>query len=126
MCAPSSMPMARRPACSRFPPVAHRYRALELLVKAKRLTKTAPVPCIVREAGSSILAEDDSLAEGAIQRAPLHPLDQYRAFQDMRTKGMSEEIAAAFFVSVNVVKQRLRLAAVAPSLLDFSPMPTMA
>ncbi|QBE91350.1 ParB/RepB/Spo0J family partition protein [Sphingomonas paucimobilis] len=101
-----------------IPAGGRRYRALELLVKAKRLTKTAPVPCIVREAGSSILAEDDSLAEN-IQRAPLHPLDQYRAFQDMRTKGMSEEeIAAAFFVSVNVVKQRLRLAAVAPSLLD--------
>jgi ParB-like chromosome segregation protein Spo0J len=29
-----------------------------------------------------------------------------------------EEIAAAFFVSVNVVKQRLRLASIAPSLLD--------
>ncbi len=101
-----------------IPAGGRRYRALELLVKAKRLTKTAPVPCIVREAGCSILAEDDSLAEN-IQRAPLHPLDQYRAFQDMRTKGMSEEeIAAAFFVSVNVVKQRLRLAAVAPSLLD--------
>lgn len=101
-----------------IPAGGRRYRALELLVKAKRLTRTAPVPCIVREAGCSILAEDDSLAEN-IQRAPLHPLDQYRAFQDMRTKGMSEEeIAAAFFVSVNVVKQRLRLAAVAPSLLD--------
>lgn len=79
------------------------------MVKAWRLTKTAPVPCIVREAGCSSLAEDDSLA-GNIQRAPLHPLDQYRAFQDMRIKGMSEEeVAAAFFVSVNVVKQRLRL-----------------
>ncbi|KRW97733.1 ParB/RepB/Spo0J family partition protein [Paracoccus sp. MKU1] len=101
-----------------IPAGGRRYRALELLVKAKRLTRTAPVPCIVREAGSTILAEDDSLAEN-IQRAPLHPLDQYRAFQDMRTKGMSEEeIAAAFFVSAHVVKQRLRLAAVAPSLLD--------
>ena len=101
-----------------IPAGGRRYRALELLVKAKRLAKTAPVPCVVREAGSNILLEDDSLAEN-IQRAPLHPLDQYRAFQDMRLKGMSEEeIAAAFFVSANVVKQRLRLASVAPSLLD--------
>ena len=101
-----------------IPAGGRRYRALELLVKAKRLAKTAPVPCVVREAGSDILLEDDSLAEN-IQRAPLHPLDQYRAFQDMRLKGMSEEeIAAAFFVSINVVKQRLRLASVAPSLLD--------
>ncbi|WP_214650092.1 ParB/RepB/Spo0J family partition protein, partial [Palleronia pontilimi] len=36
----------------------------------------------------------------------------------MREKGKSaEEIAAAFFVSANVVKQRLKLAAVAPALL---------
>ena len=60
--------------------------------------------------GDDILAEDDSLAEN-VQRAPLHPLDQFRAFQALREKGQSEEdIAAAFFVGVNVVKQRLRLA----------------
>jgi len=98
-----------------IPAGGRRYRALELLVKQRRLNKTAPVPCIVRTEG---LAEEDSLAEN-IQRAPLHPLDQFRAFQAMREKGKSEEeIAAAFFVSVNVVKQRLKLAAVSATLLD--------
>jgi ParB family chromosome partitioning protein len=98
-----------------IPAGGRRYRALELLVRQKRLNRTAPVPCIVRTDG---LAEEDSLAEN-VQRAPLHPLDQFRAFQAMREKGRSEEeIAAAFFVSANVVKQRLKLAAVAPSLLD--------
>ncbi|MFX9487984.1 DNA-binding protein, partial [Acinetobacter baumannii] len=54
-----------------------------------------------------------------IDRAPLHPLDQFRAFQDMRVKGKTEEeIAAALFVPVQVVKQRLRLAAASPVLLD--------
>ena len=54
-----------------------------------------------------------------VQRAPLHPLDQFRAFVTLREKGQSqEEIAAAFFVSVAVVRQRLRLAAVSPKLLD--------
>lgn len=49
----------------------------------------------------------------------MHPLDQFRAFHDMLTKGMTEEeIAAAFFVSAQVVKQRLRLASVSPALLD--------
>ena len=92
-----------------------RYRALELLVKQRRLAKTAPVPCVVRESG---IAEEDSLAEN-VQRAPLHPLDQFRAFLALREKGQSEEeIAAAFFVSVNVVKQRLKLASVSPTLLD--------
>ncbi|WP_267211239.1 ParB/RepB/Spo0J family partition protein [Chelatococcus asaccharovorans] len=98
-----------------IPAGGRRYRALELLVKRKRLAKTAPVPCIVRESG---LAEEDSLAEN-VQRAPLHPLDQFRAFLALREKGQSEEeIAAAFFVSVNVVKQRLKLASVSPALLD--------
>jgi ParB family chromosome partitioning protein len=97
------------------PAGGRRYRALELLVKQKRLARTAPVPCIVRTDG---LAEEDSLAEN-VQRAPLHALDQFRAFLALREKGKSEEeIAAAFFVSVNVVRQRLRLASVSPTLLD--------
>ncbi|WGD53493.1 ParB N-terminal domain-containing protein [Bradyrhizobium sp. CB1650] len=100
-----------------IPAGGRRYRALELLVKQKRLAKTAPVPCVVRDPATDILGEDDSLAEN-IQRAPLHPLDQFRAFQALREKGRTEEdIAAAFFTSVNVVKQRLRLASVSPALL---------
>ncbi|WP_439402663.1 ParB N-terminal domain-containing protein [Bradyrhizobium sp. DASA03068] len=101
-----------------IPAGGRRYRALELLVKQKRLAKTAPVPCVVRDPATTILAEDDSLAEN-IQRAPLHPLDQFRAFQTLRERGKSEEdIAAAFFTSVNIVKQRLRLASVSPALLE--------
>lgn len=97
------------------PAGGRRFRALTLLAGQKRLAKNAPIPCIVRTEG---IAEEDSLAEN-IERAPLHPLDQFRAFQAMREKGMGEEeIAAAFFVSVAVVKQRLRLAAVSPALLD--------
>ncbi|GAN87930.1 ParB/RepB/Spo0J family partition protein [Komagataeibacter intermedius] len=100
------------------PAGGRRFRALELLVKQKKLAKTAPVPCVVREAGSAILAEDDSLAEN-VQRVALHPLDQFRAFRDMLEKGMSEEeIAAAFFVTAAVVKQRLRLMTVSDSLLE--------
>jgi len=98
-----------------IPAGGRRYRALALLVKQRRLAKTAPVPCVVREAGTP---EEDSLAEN-IQRAPLHPLDQFRAFLALREKGQSEEeIAAAQFVPVAVVKQRLRLASVSPTLLD--------
>ncbi len=100
------------------PAGGRRFRALQLLVKQKRLTKTAPVPCVVRDPSTEILAEDDSLAEN-VQRAPLHPLDQFRAFQTLREKGLSDEdIAAAYFVGVNMVKQRLRLAAVSEKLLD--------
>src|SRR5271155_4093200 len=91
-----------------IPAGGRRYQALALLVKQKRLAKTALIPCVVRDPATSVLAEDDSLAEN-VQRVALHPLDQFRAFQTLREKGQSDEdIAAAFFVSVNVVKQRLK------------------
>src|SRR3546814_1672820 len=100
------------------PAGGRRFRALELLVKQKRLAKTALVPCVVRPAGDPILDEEVSLIENT-DREPLHPLDEFRAFQDMRLKGTPEEdIAAAHRVTVQVVKQRLRLAAVSPTLLD--------
>jgi len=98
-----------------IPAGGRRFRALELLVKQKRLSKVAPVPCVVREGG---IAEEDSLAEN-IQRVALHPLDQFRAFQALRAKDLGdEEIAARFFVTPTVVKQRLRLAAVSDKLLE--------
>jgi len=97
------------------PAGGRRFRALELLLKQKRMKKTEPVPCVVRTDG---LAEEDSLAEN-VQPAVLHPLDQFRAFQTLREKGLSEDdIAARFFVSPTVVKQRLKLAAVSQKLLD--------
>jgi len=100
------------------PAGGRRYRALELLVKQKRLAKTATVPCVIGDANSDILVDEVSLVEN-MERAPLHPLDQFRAFQAMRDKGMTEEaIAAAFFVNVTVVKQRLRLTSVSPTLLE--------
>lgn len=100
------------------PAGGRRYRALELLVKQKRLNKTAPVPCVVSDAASGILMEEISFAEND-ERIPQHPLDQYRAFQAMRDKGMSEEaISTAFLINVNIVKQRLKLASVSPVLLE--------
>ncbi|MBI5323052.1 ParB/RepB/Spo0J family partition protein [Bradyrhizobium sp.] len=95
------------------PAGGRRYRALELLVKQKRMAKTQPVPCVVREGG---IAEDDSLAEND-ERVGLHPLDQFRAFQTLLDAGLpEEEIAARHFVTTAIVKQRLRLASVSPKL----------
>ncbi|MBD3729261.1 MAG: ParB/RepB/Spo0J family partition protein [Sphingomonadales bacterium] len=97
------------------PAGGRRFRALELLVKNRRMAKDQPVPCVVREAG---IAEEDSLAEN-VMREGLHPLDQFRAFSTLIEAGLSEDdIAARFFVSVSTVRQRLRLASVAPSLLE--------
>jgi ParB family chromosome partitioning protein len=98
-----------------IPAGGRRYRALELLVKQKRMAKTQPVPCVVRVDG---LAEEDSLAEN-VHREALHPPDQFRAFQTLRDKGLGEEeIAARFFVSAAIIKQRLKLAGVSAKLLD--------
>jgi ParB family transcriptional regulator, chromosome partitioning protein len=100
------------------PAGGRRYRALELLVKQKRLARTAPVPCIMKSAKSDASAEEDSLAEN-MQRQALHPLDQFRGFKRLLDQGLSEEgIAARFFVPVNVVKQRLRLTTVSERLLE--------
>ena len=96
------------------PAGGRRFRALELLVKQKRMTKTQPVPCVVRLDG---IAEEDSLAEN-VQREALHPLDQFRAFATLAEKGQGiEDIAASFSVTPAVVRQRLKLASVNPKLL---------
>ena len=75
------------------PAGGRRFRALELLVKQKRLARTAPVPCVVRRPKAAS-ADEVSLAEN-IERDALHPLDQFRAFQAMRDKGLTEEAIAA-------------------------------
>jgi ParB family chromosome partitioning protein len=101
-----------------IPAGGRRFQALSLLVKQKRLAKTTPIPCIVRDATSTILAEDDSLADNML-RAALHPVYQFSAYVALPEKGqVDEEIAAAFFVTPQVIKQRLKLAAVAPTLFE--------
>lgn len=92
-----------------------RLAALKLLVKQKRLAKNAPVPCIVKTDG---VEAEDSLAENTMREA-LHPLDQFRAFKNLHDQGLSiDDIAARFFVGAQVVRQRLKLAAASPKLLD--------
>jgi hypothetical protein len=85
-----------------IPAGGRRFRALELLMKQKRLAKTALVPCVVREAG---LAEEESLAEN-VHRIALHPLDQFRAFQALRERGLVEEEIAAARSAFESAKQR--------------------
>ncbi len=92
-----------------------RYEAVGRLIDAGTLPADTPLPCKIRSTG---IAEEDSLAEN-VQRAPLHPLDQYRGFVALIETGLSEdEVAARFFVPVTVVRQRLKLASVSPALLD--------
>ena len=99
------------------PAGGRRFRALQMLVKQRRMTKTEPVPCIVRD-DDVISAEEDSLAENT-HREALHPLDQFRAMQQLVSQGTDvETIAATFMTTPTVVKQRLKLASVSPKLHD--------
>jgi ParB family chromosome partitioning protein len=100
----------------RIPAGGRRYRALELLVAQKKLSKAAAIPCIVSKGDT--LEVEDSLAEN-LKRVDLHPLDEFRAIMTLREQGLDEEeIAARFHMSVAAVKQRLRLVSVSPRLLE--------
>ena len=92
-----------------------RRKALLLLVKQKKLKKMAPVTCLVRTDGN---AEELSLVENTV-RMPMHPADQFEAFARLYSEqgfGL-EEIGARFGVTPAVVRQRLKLAAVSPTLM---------
>ena len=93
-----------------------RFAALNRLVAEGRLSEDAAIPCIIRDTTQE---SEDSLAENVMREA-LHPLDQFRAFKALsEDEDLSiEEIAARFFVSPHVVRQRLKLAAASPKLLE--------
>ncbi|MBR0347528.1 MAG: ParB/RepB/Spo0J family partition protein [Rudaea sp.] len=91
-----------------------RWRALRFLIKAKALPKDHAVPCKIVSAEE---AEEISLAENLFHEA-MHPADQFEAFKTLVDKGMPvEDVAARFGVTPLVVRQRLRLANVSPSLV---------
>lgn len=92
-----------------------RRLALRLLAKRKLIPKTALVKCLVDETND---AKEVSLDEN-ISREALHPADEFDAFFDLaeRQGQGAETIAARFGVSAATVRQRLRLAAVAPELV---------
>lgn len=93
-----------------------RRQALRLLAKRKALPKTVPVRCIVDTINDPA---EVSLDENISQEL-MHPADQYEAFKDLADRkgyGVSE-VAARFGIKPDIVRQRLRLGAVAPELLD--------
>lgn len=100
------------------PAGGRRFMALGILIKQKKMAKNALVPCIVNRNGDT-LAEEDSLVENT-HRADLHPLDQYRAIKRLVDLGLDdhEEIAARLLLTPTIVKQRLKLAAVSPKILE--------
>ena len=93
-------------------------RRLAMLLRAKRkqIKKSEPVRCWLDTANDP---SEISLDEN-VTRTPMHPADQFERFAELSNdKGWgAHEIGARFGVSANVVRQRLRLGAVSPKLLQ--------
>lgn len=92
-----------------------RRLALRLLAKRKLIPRGVRVRCLVDEANDAVeVSLDENLA-----REPLPAVDALEAFHDLaERKGWgAETIAARYGVTAAVVRQRLRLAAVAPVLI---------
>ncbi|WP_394441676.1 ParB/RepB/Spo0J family partition protein [Sphingobium naphthae] len=93
-------------------------RRLAMLLRAKRkqIKKSEAVRCWLDTANDPA---EISLDEN-VTRTPMHPADQFERFRELADgKGWgAEEIGARFGVSAGVVKQRLRLGAVSPKLLQ--------
>ncbi|BBC03240.1 MULTISPECIES: ParB/RepB/Spo0J family partition protein [Bradyrhizobium] len=87
-----------------------------LRVKRKEIRKSEPIRCIVDTANDP---HEISLDEN-VTRENMHPADQFEAFRKQaEERGLgAEEIAARFGVSAHVVRQRLRLGAVSPKLMQ--------
>ena len=93
-----------------------RRQALLLRAKRKEIRKTAPVRCVVDLNNDP---HEISLDEN-VTRTGMHPADQFQAFRRLsEERGLSaEEIGARFGVGAQIVRQRLRLGAVNPALMD--------
>ncbi len=93
-----------------------RRLALELRAKRREIKRTEPVRCIVDAVNDAL---EISLDEN-VTRTEMHPADQFEAFgmlSEERGWG-AEEIGARFGLSPNTVRQRLRLGAVSPRLMQ--------
>ena len=92
-----------------------RRLALALLAKRKIIKKAEPVRCVVDLSNDP---HEISLDEN-VTRFRMHPADEFEAFREQaERRGLgAEEIGARFGVSAQVVRQRLRLGAVSPTLM---------
>ncbi|MBN8930413.1 MAG: ParB/RepB/Spo0J family partition protein, partial [Rhizobium pusense] len=100
-----------------FVTIGEGRRLAQLLrVKSKEIKKTEAIRCVLDTANDP---QEISLDEN-VTRANMHPADEFEAFRELSEhRGWgAEEIAARFGVSAHVVKQRLRLGAVSPRLMQ--------
>ncbi|WP_417280587.1 ParB/RepB/Spo0J family partition protein [Celeribacter sp.] len=92
-----------------------RLKALKQLADEGIIPADHPVPCLVEDERNAVLTS----ATENLQRAAMHPADQFEAFEAMIAEGRSEnDIALKFGVSVDLVRRRLKLARVAPEIIE--------
>lgn len=87
-----------------------------LRVKRKQIKKTEPIRCVIdTENDPAEISLDEN-----VTRENLSPADEFERFRELaETRGWgAEEIAARFGVTAHVVKQRMRLGAVSPKLMQ--------
>jgi ParB family chromosome partitioning protein len=100
-----------------FVTIGEGRRLAQLLrVKRKQIKKTEAVRCVLDTEND---ATEISLDEN-VTREAMHPADQFERFRELaENRGWgAEEIAARFGVTAHVVRQRLRLGAVSPKLMQ--------
>jgi ParB family chromosome partitioning protein len=108
---------AGQPTGFYFVTIGEGRRLAQLLsVKRKQIKKTEAIRCVIDTANDPF---EISLDEN-VTRTAMHPADQFEAFRELaETRGWgAEEIAARFGVTAQVVKQRMRLGAVSPRLMQ--------
>lgn len=100
-----------------FATIGEGRRLAQLLrVKRKEIKKAEAIRCVIDTANDPF---EISLDEN-VTRTAMHPADQFEAFRELaENRGWgAEEIAARFGVTAHVVKQRMRLGAISPKLMQ--------
>ena len=94
---------------------SRRLKALKQLASDGVILNDHPVSCLVEDEQNAIVT---STTEN-LQRAAMHPADQFEAFAQMIAERRKEDdIALKFGVSVDLVRRRLKLARIAPELIE--------
>ena len=92
-----------------------RLKALQTLCEKGVIDAAYKVPCVIDDAED---AAELSLAENVV-RAAMHPADEFEAFAVLIAEGASEEeVAGRFGTTVNHIRKRMKLALVAPEILE--------
>jgi len=92
-----------------------RLKALQTLAEVGAIPRDHSVACLVEDEADATMS---STIENT-QRAAMHPADEYEAYASLIDEGRSEEdIARKFGVTVAKVQRRLKLARVAPEILE--------